>query len=429
MKLKNNKIIFNETEYIISLFLLSLMHPIFGLIMYICLLKLIKKYGVIGAIKYMIIVTMRSALSTAVGVSLLSLSNIKLIIFILLSLYIILKTYSRKLTKSNLICIFCSVFCVYTIIASFITGSYPITSTFKVLSFGLVFCSVIMGIDFTKDKIDWLDYLVKCMTPFFIVSIFLIPFSQFRLINENFQGVFNQVNMFSILAALYIPLLLNKKLVFRNFNVNIVLIIITISMQYLTASRTGLFVSIIIIIVNFVLKKHTIFIYFTIGCICFFSYLVYSSNSYIKITVDEELKEYIYKGDTTDILFSRREMQKMQEEKYNNNKLIGSGFMMPYISNYSSLGLEMSLNVEPGNLIWCLRGDVGIIGTIVFVLFLVSILLFGNFKYLSLLISSIGVCMGEMVFFSVNSIGILLYVLIAIYLVSCTSNKKRRRLK
>lgn len=90
---------------------------------------------------------------------------------------------------------------------------------------------------------------------FFIVSIFLIPFSQFRLINENFQGVFNQVNMFSILAALYIPLLLNKKLVFRNFNVNIVLIIITISMQYLTASRTGLFVSIIIIIVNFVLKK------------------------------------------------------------------------------------------------------------------------------------------------------------------------------
>lgn len=117
-------------------------------------------------------------------------------------------------------------------------------------------------------------------------------------------------------------------------------------------------------------------------------------------------------------------MQKMQEEKYNNNKLIGSGFMMPYISNYSSLGLEMSLNVEPGNLIWCLRGDVGIIGTIVFVLFLVSILLFGNFKYLSLLISSIGVCMGEMVFFSVNSIGILLYVLIAIYLVSCTSNKK-----
>lgn len=113
MKLKNNKIIFNETEYIISLFLLSLMHPIFGLIMYICLLKLIKKYGVIGAIKYMIIVTMRSALSTAVGVSLLSLSNIKLIIFILLSLYIILKTYSRKLTKSNLICIFVLFLCLY----------------------------------------------------------------------------------------------------------------------------------------------------------------------------------------------------------------------------------------------------------------------------------------------------------------------------
>ena len=51
------------------------------------------------------------------------------------------------------------------------------------------------------------------------------------------------------------------------------------------------------------------------------------------------------------------------------------------------------------------------------ILLIVLILCRGNLERISLILSSIGVCLGEMVFFSVNNIAVLLYVFIAIFLI------------
>ena len=46
--------------------------------------------------------------------------------------------------------------------------------------------------------------------------------------------------------------------------------------------------------------------------------------------------------------------------------------MTPYKEGYIDYSLKMSLNVEPGSIIWSLFGDVGIIGTILFIVFIIT---------------------------------------------------------
>lgn len=414
MKFKNKKIIIDENGYIIILFLLSLIHLLFGVVFYIGLLKLIKNQRIIGALKYMIIVTMRGVLSTAVGCSLEPLNNLKLFIFIILSMYVINKGLKLKLTKVNLINIICLIFCSYSIIVSVIYGSYPIVSIFKVVSFGIIFCAVLIGVEISRKNIDWLKYLFSVMTPFFVVSIFIIPFDKFRIINSNFQGVFNHVNMFGILAAIYLTILLGTKKVDTRYK-NI-MIFLTLIMQYLSSSRTGLLMSIIALIINFVINRHAVTTYFFVLFLIICAVGIYNISPVFKEQIDNSIIEFVYKGNTEDILASRRDAQKQAKEKYDNNKLFGSGFMVPFEKDKISLAFNSPVNVEPGNLIWSLVGDVGIIGLLIFIVLIFSILILGNFKFIILLITSIGVCMGEMVFFSVNNMSILLYILIAIFL-------------
>ena len=146
-----------------------------------------------------------------------------------------------------------------------------------------------------------------------------------------------------------------------------------------------------------------------------FSFYYY--NSTIKNIVNTEIHEYIYKNNTNDILSSRRELQQNSQEKYQNNPLIGSGFMVPFDQAVQDYSFNMSIIYESGNLFWELIGGIGIIGFVLFILLIVLILCRGNLERISLILSSIGVCLGEMVFFSVNNIAVLLYVFIAIFLI------------
>lgn len=415
MKLKEKKLFLNINEYIIILFILSLFHPIFGFIFYIGSLKLIQKEKVIGAIKYMIIVTMRDLLSSAVGASLGNLNTLKLCIILVISLYILKLTfYNIKSQGIKLILFFTMLFCVYVTLTSFISGSYPIVSIFKVWIFGLNFVAIIYGIYYTRKKIDWLYYIFYVLTPFFVISFFIIPFGKFRIVNDNFQGVFNHVNLMGIMGTLYISVLLNIKK--NKMDIYTILIVLILYMQYLTASRTGMFVSIFIIFVHFLIninvKKAICFLMIITIAFSFYYY-----NSTIKNIVNTEIHEYIYKNNTNDILSSRRELQQNFQEKYQNNPLIGSGFMVPFDQAVQDYSFDMSIIYEPGNLFWELIGGVGIIGFVLFILLIILILCRGNLDRISLILSSIGVCLGEMVFFSVNNMAVLLYVFIAIFLI------------
>ncbi len=419
MKVRINKLNAKETLYTVILFILSLFHPIFGVIFYVGLLKLVVDNAVEGAIKYIIMISLRDLLSIKVGVSLASLNTVKLMIFIALSLYIVYMSFNCKIKKKNFrIIVSCTIFCSATIIFSFFTGSYPITSAFKCISFGIVFCSMITGITTTKKKIDWREYLVKVLTPIFIMSFLVIPFSSFRLLNDNFQGIFNHVNVCGIMCTVYIScLLLNKPRDTKKLLMQILQILLTLIMQYLTASRTGMLVSLIVIFTSFIFNHHSKIIYITIIFITFSCFTIYIFNDNVHDLVNNTITEYIYKGNENDILASRRSTQEIALDKYEKNPLVGSGFMTPYKEGYIDYSLKMSLNVEPGSIIWSLFGDVGIIGTILFIVFIITIAASGYLQNIYLMFCVFGICSGEMLFFSVNnSISTILYLLLACYI-------------
>lgn len=399
----------------IVFFITSLLFSPLVLIMYAGLVYLTYKDGIKGAIQSMIIMTFRGILSTAVAVNVGSYSTLKLILILFLSCYIMYNTLNiNKNRKMKIILIVVLVFSVFSIIASFISGSYPISSSFKVISFFMTFLSILYGIYKTKNEFDWLNYIYKWFTYLMIVSFFLIPFNRFRLINTNFQGVFNHVNVMGVLGALYISILLIKKDISYNIVLNF-LILMTLIMQYLTASRTGLIISISCLIIYEM--THISIKRFILICIpLFFILCVYDLNTKVHTYIDTQVTSYIYKGNQNDILASRRDVQKNSQIKYENNKIFGSGFMMPFSKNVKNYSLDMGGLYEPGNLFWMLIGDTGSIGFILFVIFLFTLILNGRFKNIYLIISSFGICMGEMVFFSVNNFSILIYVILAIYI-------------
>ncbi len=415
MRLIDRRIIIDSNKFVIILFILSLFHPLFGLIFYIGSLKLVHKEKVIGVIKYMVIITMRGILSTEAGVSLGNLDTIKLLFILVLSLYVLKCTFYNVKLQSFKLILFCVIFfCVYVSVASFISGSYPIVSMFKVWIFGLNFVAMLYGVYYTKERVHWLDYMFHVLTPFFVISFLVIPIESFRIINSNFQGIFNHVNMMGIMGAVYISVLLNIEK--NKKNIYNTLIVVTLFMQYLTASRTGLFVSIFIILVYYFMNlsvKKIVYFLMTITLLA----TIYYINPTIKNFVNNQIHSYVYKGNENDILASRREIEERSQEKYQNNEFIGSGFMTPFDKNIKDYSLNMSLVYEPGNLFWELLGGVGEIGFFLFFLFILVIVLNGHINCISLILTAIGISLGEMVFFSINNISILLYMLIGIYLV------------
>lgn len=415
MSLRNGVLKMNTHSLCIFFFISSLLFAPLVLIMYAGLLYLTYKERIKGAIQSMIIMTFRGILSTAVAVSVGSYNTLKLILILFLSCYIMYNSLNiSKNRKMKIILIGVLVFSFFSITASFISGSYPISSSFKVISFFMTFLSILYGIYKTRNQFDWLNYIYKWFTYLMVASFFLIPFNRFRIINANFQGVFNHVNAMGVIGALYISIILIKKDVSNNIYLN-VLILMTLIMQYLTASRTGLIISISCLLIyemtHISIKK---FILVLIPIFLFLS--VYNLNTKVHKYIDSQVTSYIYKGNQNDILASRRSVQKNSQIKYENNKIYGSGFMMPFSKNVKNYSFEMGGFYEPGNLFWMLLGDTGIIGFILFVVFLSMIILTGKLKNIYLIISSFGICMGEMVFFSVNSFSILIYIILTLYI-------------
>ena len=411
MEIKNGILKISTHNICILLFIISLV-VLPGIIMlYMGLLYLTYKEKIMGAIKSLIIITFRGILSTAVAVYAGSYDTMKLFVIFILSLYILYKSFdvNKKVNRITVIVFSIFIFCIYIIIASFISGSYPVTSFFKIVSFFITFVAVIEGIYITKEKIDWLEYLCKWLTILMITSFFLLPFDSFKTINNNFQGVFNHVNVLGVIGALYISLLLvkNESIVVKNKLAKKVLIIMTLIMQYYTLSRTGLIISCICLFVNFITNTSIKKIIY-ISVIFLSCFIVYTTNDTINTQINNELISFIYKGNQSNILASRRDIQKDSQLKYENNELLGSGFMLPFEKNVRDYSLNLGKNYEPSNLIWMLIGDTGQIGVLLFLVFTFLLIINGQIKYIILVISSFGICMGEMVFFSVNNFSIII---------------------
>lgn len=412
--------IYSELDMIfILLFFLSFFHSILGLVFYLSLFYY-WKYGASGGIRVLFFITTRSIMSTAVAAVPGGGNTLKWILLLGSSIWILLnaknRNYNRR--KVNSVVLWILLFIVIECLSTIETSSYPITSIFKLISFGFPLVAILIGLASTNKRYYWTEYIVIFYTILFCVSFVLIPFGRFRIVNNNFQGVFNHVNMLGIISVIYIALLLNSKFFARRKRMRVLMLGLTFIMLFLSMSRTGMFsaIAVVMVYIIFNAKKHLKGIF--IGAIGVFILVmvVTFTNSPLIENIKMTAEEFIWKNSEESIWDSRKDIIESAQERFEAHKILGTGFMVPYENKVVDYHLNFDLIVEPGNLLWMLLGDTGIVGTSLFGILIVKISLSGTRRKLFLLVAALMVNMGEMVFFSSNNMSILLYLLIAIYI-------------
>ena len=413
-----------EFIYLTIGFLFSLLHWTTCFVFFALLLFFLKQ-KVIGCIKGLLIVTTRGILSSAVGANLSGLVGLeKWALIFIFSIYIL---NSQELEKSdpqqfkiiNSVQLLVWLFAFYSMIASFLTGSYPITSIFKIISFVVPFTAILYGVSITKKDVNWIQYCYVLLTPFILASVVIIPLPRFKIVNESFQGVVNHPNLYGIFGAIYVCFLL-----YSNFSTRgkggldwkrLVFLALTLVTIYLSESRTGMFSVITILIIYYLTMNMDSKIKFTLGLVIVVvlvgAYFVANPEAYSEFMTI--LNDFIYKRDTDDIFESRLNQIDMSNLKYNTHKLLGSGFGVPYVSGVQEFSLNMGLTYEAGNLLISILGDTGTIGLVLFLMYMLYILFITKPKKYILFVAPTIISFGEMAFFSTNNIAIYYYIMLA----------------
>lgn len=415
---REEKKIFSQIDMIfIILFFLSFVNSALGTAFCVLLLGYIT-HGVEGEVKALLFITLRGILSSAISAEIGN-GIIKWIVLLGISILILLNRYEdEEKWKLQRVFYAAAIFSVVICINSFCLSSYPVTACFKVVAFLLTFCAVIKGVYITRNTCRWNDFLCMLMSILMIISFLLIPFSRFRIVNDNFQGVYNHVNVMGVMCCVYLALVLNSTFFKQHYHIKKMVIIATFIMAFLSASRTGMVSSIVVLLLYSLFKvqnsaKRIVNIIVATFLIVLILVAVQSKSDNI---IMNTVHDFLWKDSTESIMESREEIIQNSLERYRQHKITGTGFMVPYNQEIRDYSLKFDLIVEPGNMYYMLLGDTGIIGLLLFGILLIALLESGRIKRLFLLAAALMTNMGEMAFFSSNNYSILFFFLIAVYI-------------
>ncbi len=414
--MKSNKV-FQQIDWIIIFFFcLSLLNSATVILFYVVLLLYLRdRYA--GGVKALFWLTTRGLLSNAAGASVGSAAMIKMALLIGFSVWTMMtmKVAPEDRRKLRTILGWGAAFSVFAVLGSFLSGSYPVTSAFKAISFYLPFCAVMIGIAATHQWVDWTSYYIVVFGVLFAISLFVMPIGRFRTVNRDFQGVFNHVNVFGVLSAMMIAMVLNCRIVKNNL-FRWAIIGVIVFMEYQSRSRTGMLSLLAVLVMYYFVGKSRWNTKALVGVTGVILILIVSFvMPETAVNVSSMASEFMMKGQEINWLASRFGQVDMAMLKFTANPVTGSGFMTPYYAGYRELSLNFNLIVEPGNMLYAVLGDTGIIGSILFFIFLCSIYLAGDKGKLYLLAGALMINMGEMVFFSANNMSVLVYMLMALY--------------
>lgn len=406
----------NEIGIVLVILVISCINRIGLLFATICLLYYFSQ-GMDGCIKALMLIAIRTPFNTVLAVPIGGLQSLKWIEIFAFCGYLfcgyrfVFQKYQRILGNVTVALI---AFIFIAIMGSLFNASYPITAVFKLVSYFIAMEAIMIGVMSSYQPQKYIYFFTKIMTPIMVVSFFTIGISSLRVVNLSFQGVFNHPNMMGIMGAVYICFyILYRKFYNRG---NIIFIIMALVMIYFAESRTGMASAVLTLILGYksiISEKYRrysllIMIVAVIGIVC-------SWNSVTTIT-----NEFIFKHDSTELFSSREGQIENYQAKFSAHPLLGSGFAVPYDPIIKDYSLNTALQVEPGNLAWAVIGDCGIIGTALFGLYLLCIFL-GTYEVkwgkIILYVVPLLVSMGEMAFFSVNSIAPLYYLMLSLYMV------------
>ena len=389
--------------------------------------------GAAGAVKSLLFITIRCILNPGIAASQSEISTIKWCLLFGLSFYAIIAKPKKQKELSKGSCsqffLFVAFYSAYLIGASFISGTFPVISTFKVVSWAFIFCAVVYEV-YDDGEHDWIQTLTINLCVILVLSLFVLPLDVGYLRNgRGFQGLLNHPNMFGIICALCFCLLMNHGEKKPSFG-RIAMILLCVICAFLSQSRTGLFSIVLLtayalIISDMVLPEKIMAMIGLLVLVCI------AVTLYILNDPDRtgSIWTFIFKGHDENILYSREKQADMLMLRFSYNPSIGTGFMAPYSRDYRSMDLRMDLSVEPGNLILTLLGHTGVIGLLLFIMLFYYMFRNTQKDKRIIFVMPFVLSMGEMVFFSSNNISILFYLLLGCcFKPASRSEKKEARL-
>lgn len=214
-------------------------------------LYLIKEKEV-GALKIIIIISLRDIINPGIAVDMGSLQTLKMIIIVTYSFYLfssIFKLDKKSINRLRWVMATVAFFTIYNVFVALFFSSLPTVASFKVLSYSIVFIGILIGFANISKRFNILDRMLNYFKIIILTSLLTIPFPVAYLINGwSFQGVLNHPNMFGIFTVLFVAILLgkygnNQKIT----KFDLFFLTISLLMIILTNSRTALLSTVVII--------------------------------------------------------------------------------------------------------------------------------------------------------------------------------------
>ncbi|MEB7672506.1 O-antigen ligase family protein [Staphylococcus equorum] len=386
-----------EIFLVFLLFIISCFHPVsLYCTLIISIIYIFKGY--IGLFKLMFLLILRTNISPGlffeIGDSQIF-QIYKWIIIIGGSILVLFFQFSKR-KKIDKMMIFIIVIGLYFAITSLFYSNNVFLSMLKITSYVVPLLTFYTAREVIQNK-NLKGWINKILILSLIMSLILIFTSIGYLRNgHGFQGIFNNPNMLGIVSVISFSLnytLATNKLL-KHFYILIYLFVVLI-----TESRTSL-LSMLVLILIFTIYLETkkisklinIFLCLTIGT------LIVLSN------FRDSIISFFQKGQkSTEILQSRDGQIESLNIVLRESPVFGKGFGVPI--NHNPLNIDSTI-VEAGNLFIALIMFGGVFGLILFLVFIFYWLKFVKKEYIGIFLSTLLICMGEMVLFSSNSIGL-----------------------
>jgi hypothetical protein len=328
------------------------------------------------------------------------------------------------------------------ILVSLFTSQFITVSLFKALFFYSVAASILLGCSTLADtRTEILGWLINCHAAVLIVSLPLLfnDLGYFRD-GQGFQGILGHPQSYAIFLAPFAALLLC--LVFQRGGAWALpwLIVVAISLV-MTLSRTGIFAALAGAAIAFVAVRRSsprsgarlriAVLCSVIGCAAFVT--AYMAPDQAMNT----LETFVLKGrgeDLSESFEASRGLLIVEEmAHFLAHPLTGIGFGVTLSEIHVSIpiyepitGLPISFPTEKANLVVAVLEETGILGFGFFLLFMWvyfrGVRRAGNVAVAAMAFAAIVTNVGEMTFFSMNSYGMLTWVLLALAL-GCWSSR------
>lgn len=415
----------------ILLFFLSFRHPFLILVFFASLLYN-ALYSIEDGVKGLLLIAIRTILNPSLAINIDSVQLYKWVVIFVLCFIILLHSRHIVLSRHTHVFIFLEVmFCIYICAISVCNSSYPLVSIFKCFSYGFVFLSVVIGISGSIEYVDWSNILYQYIGRLMFFSVLMVPTSMAYYSSAHwFMGATNQSQMFGIMAALYSSLALIQMMRGNRSLYQYIMLIAITALTFLSGSRTGMLATVICLTYGYYVEvfKNKKIVILIISVVVIGIVFVWFAEPVKDLLRDFILKDAFDNNNVAisvdAITASRKGQYEMFMQKFNNNKWIGSGFMVPYVPGTQTWLFSFGLIVESGNIFYSILGDLGIVGLILFFCVYGYMLCIGEKRNgrIILFLAPFLVSMGEMIFFSTNNNAIILYAMLAIFMCEQTLN-------